>query len=87
MVQAAHRRTRDDLASFRPLHWPRLGGILLQPEVRSALVIVGDEGIQVAAQVAFGDDDHVIQAFAPDRADYAFDVRALPGRAGCRQHF
>ena len=40
----------------------------------------------MAAQVALSGDDHVIQAFAPDRANHAFDVGALPGRAGCRQH-
>ena len=57
MVQAAHLRKRDDAASLRSLHWPRHRRILLQSEVRSALVIVGDEGFQVTAQRAFVDND------------------------------
>ena len=78
MMQTAHLRKRDDSASCWSLHWPRHGRIFPQPEMRSASVIVGDEGIPVAAQGPFVDNDHMIQAFAPDRADHAFNVRA-PG--------
>src|SRR5215510_13882990 len=79
MVQTSHLRKRDDPATVWPLHWPRHGRVLLQPEMRSASVIVGDERIQVATQGPLVDDDHMIEAFAPDRADHAFNVRALPG--------
>jgi hypothetical protein len=42
VVQAADLRKRDDPTGFRSLHWPRLWRILLQSEVRSALVIEVD---------------------------------------------
>jgi len=32
-------------------------------------------------------DDHVIEAFAPDRTDQALDIRILPGRPGRDEHF
>jgi len=32
------------------------------------------------------EDDDVVQTLAADRADDAFDVRVLPGRARCRAH-
>ena len=32
-------------------------------------------------------DDHVIEALAPDRTDEALDVRILPGRPGSDEHF
>jgi hypothetical protein len=34
----------------------------------------------------FVEDDHVIQALAPNRADQALDVGALPRRPRRRQH-
>ena len=78
MMQAAHLRKRDNPTDVRSLNWSRLRRILLQSEVRSAVVIVGEESNEVAAQAAFRQDDHVIEAFASDRADHAFDEGALP---------
>ena len=43
MVQTSYLRKRDDPASLWSLHWPRHRRILLQREMRSASVIVGDE--------------------------------------------
>ena len=59
--------------------------ILVQAKVRPALVIVRHEASEVATQAACRPDDHMIETFAPDRANQAFNVGALPGRAGCRQ--
>lgn len=86
MVQAAHLRKRDDPTGFRSLDWPGLRRIFVQSEVRPALVIIGHETSEVAEQVAFGRDDHVVEAFAADRAYHTLDVGALPGRAGRRQY-
>lgn len=37
--------------------------------------------------MAFVDNDHVVEAFAPNRADDSFDVWGLPGRARGRDDF
>ncbi len=37
--------------------------------------------------MAFVQDDDMIETFAPDRTDDALDVRRLPGRPRCGQHF
>ena len=85
MVQAANLWERDDPPGFRSLDWPWLRGVLVQSEMRSTLVIIVHETTEVVAKAAFTGDDHVIQAFPADRADHAFDIGALPGRAGRRQ--
>jgi hypothetical protein len=82
MVQAPNLWERDDPPGFRSLDWPWLRGVLVQSEMRSTLVIIVHEATEVVAKAAFTGDDHVIQAFPADRADHAFDVGALPGRAG-----
>jgi TPP-dependent pyruvate/acetoin dehydrogenase alpha subunit len=62
MVQAANLRKRDNPTDFRSLDGPRLRRILVQSQVRPALVIIGHEATEVAAQVALSGNDHVIQA-------------------------
>ena len=78
MVQAANRWERDDPPGVRALDWPWLRRVLVQSEMRSALVIIVDEATEVMAKAVFSGDDHVIEAFAADRADHTFDVGALP---------
>ena len=85
MVQTANLGERDDPTGFRALHWPWLRGVLVQSEMRSTLVIVGHEASEVVAKAGFTEDDHVVQAFTPDRADHTFDVGTLRGRARRRQ--
>ncbi len=85
MVQAANLWERDDATGFRSLHRPWLGSVLVQSEMRSALVIIVHEATEVVAEAVFTGDDHVIEAFTADRADHALDVGALPGRARRRQ--
>jgi hypothetical protein len=49
--------------------------------VRSRVLIVRDVGSKHPSEVPLIDDDHVVQTFAADRPDDAFDVGILPGRA------
>ena len=79
MVQATNLREHDDPTGFGALDWPWLRGVLVESEVRSALVVITHEATEMVAKTAFTEDDDVIQAFTADRADDAFDVGALPG--------
>jgi hypothetical protein len=47
MVQAAHLRERDDQTGFRALDWPWLWGVLVQAEMRSALVVQVDNATPI----------------------------------------
>ena len=51
------------------------------------IVIIRKEGFQSAAQGRFVYDDDVIETFAADRADQAFDIRSLPGTSGSSEDF
>ena len=46
-------------------------------------MIVAEVCFENASQMFVIDDDHVIQALAPDAADHAFHVAILPGTSGC----
>ena len=81
MVQAANFGERDNPADVRGMDRPWFRGVFVQSEMRSAPVIVVHEATEVVAKASFTAHDHVIQAFTTDRADHAFDVGALPGRA------
>jgi hypothetical protein len=66
MVEAGKRH---DLPSRGKLDGPAVGGVLLEREVRSSLMVVGEVPAQDAAEVLFAEDEDVIHALAPDRAD------------------
>jgi hypothetical protein len=80
VVQAADFRTRHDAAG-------RLDGsfhrrILAEREVRARPLVIRDVGPKDSTKMPLIEDDDVVQALAADRADDAFDVGILPGRAG-----
>jgi hypothetical protein len=74
---------RHDPAHFRPLDGPPIRRILLEPEVSSRPVIVREIAGQDAVQVAFAQDEGVIQTLAPDRADEPFREGVLPRAGAC----
>ena len=78
MVKAANLRYSNDRSEYRRVHKPRFGRILGQRKMRSGFVIVMHE-LDVLIQCGFAEDDYVIQALSPDRADYSFHVGSLPG--------
>ena len=55
--------------------------------MRSRLVIVGSVGFQLPPQMTFIEDDNVIQALPPYRADQPLHIGRLPWRARGRKHF
>ena len=82
MVQAADFRAHHDAAG-------RLDGafrrrILAERQVRPRPLVVRHIGPKDPTNMPLIDDDDVVQTLAPDRADDAFDVGILPGRARCR---
>src|SRR5215510_5254864 len=78
VMQATNLRDGDDAAIGWPGHLARDGRIFVKGKMSPRSQVVGYESNEVATQTAFRDDDHVIPAFASDRADHAFDVGALP---------
>jgi hypothetical protein len=60
MVQAANLRERDDPTGSRALDWPWLWGVLVQAEMRSALVVIVQEATEIVAKTAFTEDEDCI---------------------------
>jgi hypothetical protein len=58
--------------------------ILAEREVRPRPLIARNIGPKDPTKMPLIEDDDVVQTLAPDRADDAFDVGILPGRARCR---
>ena len=87
MMQATDFGNRHDRAQLRRLDWPRVGRILVEREVSSCAVIVREVAGQDAAQMAFAQDEDMIQTLAPDRADEPLREGILPRAVGRRQDF
>ena len=62
MVQPTDTRNRDDLPILSRFDKPFFGSALLQPEMRSVLVVVVDIGSDHAPNLTFIDRDHMVQA-------------------------
>ena len=75
---------RNEAADAAP-HGSAQRRILAQGQVRAEPVVVLGIVAEQIAQMALIDDDQVIQAIPPDRADQVLDVRVLPRRARCRR--
>ena len=58
--------------------------ILAECEVRARPLVVRDVGPKDPTKMPLIEDDDVVLTLAADRADHAFDVGILPGRARCR---
>jgi len=78
MMESADLWNRNDLPKFRRLDRARLRCVLLQSQVRPASVIVVHEALKVPVEASFIEHDHVVQAFATNRADDPFDIGSLP---------
>src|SRR4029077_16122029 len=55
--------------------------------MRSRSVIVIQVRTKDTTERAFVEHEHVVQALAPNRTNYALDVSPLPGGSGGAQHF
>jgi hypothetical protein len=78
MVQAANFWTLHDLAGQGVLDGPDVGCVLVEREVRASPMIVADVAGQDATQVSLPEDEDMIQALAPDRADAPLREGILP---------
>ena len=81
MVEATDFAERHDPAGRRSLDAPPVGRVLLQREMGSSAVIVREVRGQDATQVAFAQNDDMIEALTPDRTDEPFHERILPSSA------
>ena len=80
-VQAADLWEGDNVAGRGRLYRTRLGAILAEREMCSALVVVLEVCRQNSAQMTLIEDDDVIETFSTDRADDAFNIGVLPRRS------
>ena len=87
MMQATDLANLDDPAELRPLDWPCVGCIFVEREMGSGPVIVREVAGQKAAQVAFAQDEDMIQTLAPDRADEPLREGVLPRALRRREDF
>jgi hypothetical protein len=64
VVEAADFGKLDDLSCHGELDRPEVGRVLVQREVGTRLMVVGEVLGQDAAEVSLAEDEHVIQALA-----------------------
>src|SRR5881397_1065900 len=76
-----------DPARRGQLDGPAVGRILVEREMRASEVIVGEVAGQDAAQVAFAENQNVIQTLAADRADEQLGEGVLPRAVRSREDF
>jgi hypothetical protein len=87
VVQAADFGKLNDIACRGKLDRPEVGCVLVEREMGTCLMVVGEIAGQDAAEVSLAEDEHVIQALAPDRTDKALGKRILPGAVRRRGDF
>jgi hypothetical protein len=78
MVQAADFGKLHDLACGGQLDRPHIWSVLVEREMGACPVVVSEVAGQDAAKVSLAEDEHVMQALAPDRADEPLHERVLP---------
>jgi hypothetical protein len=78
MVQAADFGKLHDLARLGELDRPDIWSVLVEREMGTCLMVVAEVAGQDATEVSVAEDEHVIQALAPDRADEPLYERVLP---------
>jgi len=75
MLHAADVGDFDNRARGGRLNAPRHRGVLVERQVGPEPVIVGDVLAEVATKRTLVPDDHMVEAFAPEGTDQAFDER------------
>src|SRR5467141_644380 len=87
VMQATDFGNLHDPARLGELDGPDVRRILVEREMRASPVIVGEVAGQDAAQVAFAENQNVIQTLAPDRADEPLREGVLPRDVRGREDF
>jgi len=80
-MKSAEDRLSSELAV--PLARPMARRILTQGQMRSEFVVVAGVGRKDSAQIGLTEDDDVIEAFPPDRADRSQDDGWKFGQCHC----
>src|SRR6266404_4758666 len=75
-MEATEYRSRYD--PTEPLDRAMDWSVLAQRKMSASLVVIRQIRPQDSPQVSFPEDDHMIEAFPPDRADEPFSVPILP---------
>jgi hypothetical protein len=81
MMKATDLRNTHDGPPFRWLHRSFYGCVFVQGQVTAGVMVVVQEGLQIAGQAPLVEDNHVIQTFPANGPDDPFHIRALPRRA------
>jgi hypothetical protein len=87
MVQAADFGELHDPPRSGKLDRSEVGCVLVEREVSTGLMVIGEVAAQDAAQVSLSEDEHVIQRLASDRPDQALSERVLPRAVWRRDDF
>jgi hypothetical protein len=86
MMEIAHLRNCHHGSEPRWLDRASLGCVHGQRTVGAPAMIIRKVAGQQAHEMTFMEDDHMIQAFAPDAANETLDVWILPRRPWSRDH-
>ena len=86
MMQATDFGNRHDHAKLRPVDRPDVWRILLEREVSSCTVIVGEVACQDAAQVPLAQNENMVQTLATYRANEPLREGILPRAVGGREN-
>jgi len=81
VVQAADLWQADHLTDLGRHDSARGGCVLVEGEMRSGAMVVVEVGRENSAEMALTEDDDVVEALTPHRADQSLDEWVLPGRA------
>jgi hypothetical protein len=87
VMQAADFGNLHDLPRRGELDRPEVGCVLVEREVGTRLMVVGEVAGQDAVEVSLAENENVIQTLAPDRSDQALGEGILPRAVRCREDF
>ncbi len=86
MVQTTDLREFHDVAATGRFHGPGIRRVLPESKVRPGSVVVAKVTEQNPPQMVFVENDHMVEAFTPDRTNDAFDIRILPWGTWCNEN-
>jgi hypothetical protein len=77
LMQPIHFWNFPDRANLRPLYQPRQRTIHVQRPVRAPVMVILEVPGQEPPQMSLMQDDYVVQAFAANTPNEAFDIGIL----------
>jgi hypothetical protein len=87
VMEATDLGDLHDIARLGGLHGPAVRRALVEREMGAGPMVVGEIAGQDAAQMAFAQNEDMIETLMPDRADEALGEGILPRAARRRQGF